>query len=133
MGLAIRLPKKKVVVLDGDGALLMRMGSMATTGFYSPGNLVHVLLDNGVHESTGGQETVSSGVDFGAVAAACGYSRIWSGDDPSVLTDGLRLSQNDGPVFIHLKIQSGTTENLPRPNLTPAQVRERFQCHLSDD
>ena len=131
MGLAIRLPQKKVVVLDGDGALLMRMGSMATTGFYSPGNLVHVLLDNGVHESTGGQETVSSGVDFGAVAAACGYCRIWSGDDPSVLTEGLRLSLNEGPVFIHLKIQSGTPGKLPRPTLAPVRVRERLQRHLS--
>ena len=130
-GLAIRFPDRKVVVIDGDGAVLMRMGAMATTGFYAPANLVHVVLDNGVHESTGGQETVASRVDFGAVAAACGYRRIWSGHDPAALTEALRLSVTEGPLFVHLRIRPGTEGKLPRPNRTPAQVRERLERHLN--
>src|SRR5689334_11894712 len=62
-----------VVVLDGDGAALMKLGTFATIGAYRPGNLTHILLDNGVHDSTGGQPTVSAGVDFAAIALACGY------------------------------------------------------------
>ena len=75
MGLGVALnTARPVVVLDGDGAALMKMGSLATIGAQAPANLVHVVLDNGVHDSTGGQATVSPIVDFAGVALACGYA-----------------------------------------------------------
>src|SRR6202012_2263206 len=74
LGLALARPDLKVVALDGDGAALMRMGVFATLGAYGPANLTHVLLDNGAHDSTGGQATVSSQVSFAGVAAAGGYA-----------------------------------------------------------
>ena len=76
MGLGIALnTERPVLVLDGDGAALMKLGALATIGAHAPGNLIHVVLDNGVHDSTGGQATVSPNVDFAAVAQACGYPR----------------------------------------------------------
>ena len=72
-GLSLALPGKQVLVADGDGAALMRMGNLATIGAYGGENFRHLLLDNGVHESTGGQSTVSPAVSFAAVAKACGY------------------------------------------------------------
>ena len=71
--MALHTPRP-VVVLDGDGAALMKLGNLATIGSRAPANLVHVVLDNGVHDSTGGQATVSANVDFAAVALACGYA-----------------------------------------------------------
>ena len=73
LGVALHTPRP-VVVLDGDGAALMKLGNLATIGSRAPANLVHVVLDNGVHDSTGGQATVSANVDFAAVALACGYA-----------------------------------------------------------
>ena len=76
LGLACVRPERRVVVLDGDGAALMRLGALATIGAERPPNLVHVLLDNEAHDSTGGQPTVASRCDLGAVARACGYPRV---------------------------------------------------------
>ena len=73
LGLALNVDRP-VIVLDGDGAALMKMGNTATIGAYAPRNLVHIVLDNGVHDFTGGQGTVSPGVDFAGVAQACGYA-----------------------------------------------------------
>src|SRR5258708_9350436 len=91
MGLGVALnSKRKVVVVDGDGAALMKLGTLATIGAYAPGNLVHLLLDNGVHDSTGGQATVSPHVDFAAVALASGYCPAASCDGPARVDPPLR-------------------------------------------
>jgi phosphonopyruvate decarboxylase len=127
-GIAICKPQLKVVVIDGDGALLMRTGSMATVAAYHPENLIHILIDNEVHDSTGGQGTVTGGVSFGAVAAGFGYPKIYSTDllnrFTSILDEVKNL--NDGPVFVHLKTKKGSPEKLGRPKVTPAQVSVRF-------
>ena len=94
LGLAIACPHVKVIVLDGDGALLMRLGNLATNGFYAPPNLCHICLDNGVHDSTGGQDTVSGYVDFAAVAASCGYNRIVNINTRLTLDENIRHWQN---------------------------------------
>lgn len=77
LGLALALPARRVVVLDGDGALLMNLGSLATAGMHQPPNLVHVVWDNGVWEITGGQSIGSAhGVDLAGVARACGFRQV---------------------------------------------------------
>ncbi|MEK7820478.1 MAG: phosphonopyruvate decarboxylase, partial [Pseudomonadota bacterium] len=82
MGLGVALNvERPVVVLDGDGAALMKLGTLATIGAYAPRNLVHIVLDNASHDSTGGQPTVSPVVDFAAVALACGYAHAHADDD----------------------------------------------------
>lgn len=130
LGLALARPELRVVVLDGDGAALMRMGNLATIGAYRPPNLVHVLLDNEAHESTGGQATVSASISFAGVAAACGYGAIWEGDQLSLLDEAFSASQAAGPVFVHLKIAPGAPARLPRPSISPLEVRRRFMAHI---
>jgi phosphonopyruvate decarboxylase len=133
MALGVALNSARpVVVLDGDGAALMKLGAMATIGAYAPKRLIHVLLDNGVHDSTGGQATVSSSVDFAAVALACGYAYAAS----CVTLDGFektyRTAQSgEGPSLIHLKIAPGSMAALGRPTVTPAQVASRFKAFLA--
>lgn len=128
LGLALCKPKMKVLVIDGDGALLMRTGSMATVGAYRPSNLIHLLLDNEVHDSTGGQGTVTGGVSFGAVANGFGYPAIYSTDSLSRFGEILDevKSKSEGPFFIHLKTKKGSPETLGRPKVTPAEVSVRF-------
>ena len=81
LGLALARPDLRVLALDGDGAALMRLGAFATVGAYGPPNLRHLLLDNGAHDSTGGQATVSPQVSFAEVAAACGYAAALETDE----------------------------------------------------
>ena len=120
LGLALRRPQNRIWVLDGDGALLMRMGALSSLGWMRPENLVHVVLDNGVHESTGAQGTVSASLDFCEIARGCGYPNIlrWSEPEPMEFT---------GLTFIHAPIHPGIAEALPRPKQKPREVADRFR------
>ena len=130
LGLALARPDLLVVVLDGDGAALMRMGNLATLGAYHPPNLLHVLLDNEVHDSTGGQATVARDISFAAIAAACGYAEVLEGDDLSLLDEALQRPSGIGPVFVHLKIAPGASVTPPRPGLAPPDVLRRLMTHI---
>ena len=128
LGLALTRPDLRVIVVDGDGAALMRLGNLATVGAYRPPNFVHLLLDNEAHDSTGAQATVSATIDFATIAAACGYATVLSGD---TLDDLARaLAGVEGPVFLHMKIRAGAAADLPRPTLTPSAVKERLMRHI---
>lgn len=130
LGIALARPRRRVVAIDGDGALLMRMGALATVGWERPPNLVHVLLDNGQHESTGGQATVSAGVDFCAIAAGAGYPSAAAIADPAALAAAL-ADRKPGPRFIHVPILPGVPEKLPRPTVTPPEVADRLAAFLA--
>ena len=132
LGVALNTPRK-VVVLDGDGAALMKLGTFATVGAYQPANLIHILLDNGVHDSTGGQATVSASVDFAAVALACGYAYAASCETLGSFEDAYRkASAQPGPSMIHLHIAPGSMEKLGRPTVGPAEVARRFKAFLAN-
>ena len=128
LGLAVACPDRRVIVLDGDGAALMRLGAMATAGYERPPNLVHVLLDNGVHESTGSQHTVSRSIDFCGLAAACGYPRVAEVARPTELGQALARSAAE-LNFIHVPVLPGVPE-LPRPAISPEDVAARFRAHV---
>lgn len=130
LGLAWAQPKKRVVVLDGDGAMLMRMGALATLGYERPENLVHVLLDNEAHESTGAQSTVTHSVDLAAVAAACGYPSVTRVSGTEELESALR-DRKPGMRFLHAKIRQGSPADLPRPKVTPREVLARLEKHIA--
>lgn len=130
LGLALARPDLRVIVLDGDGAALMRMGNFATLGSYGGANLVHLLLDNEVHDSTGAQATVTRNVRFADIAAACGYAASYSGTDPELIPALLDLPDPGGPRFGHLKIRSGTLKDLPRPEISPPAVVRRLMRHI---
>lgn len=139
VGLGVALhTRRPVVVVDGDGAALMRLGSLATIGVHGPDNLVHVVLDNGVHDSTGGQRTLSAGVDLPAVAAACGYASVHECADLrdfaavlAAVTTG--ATAGTGPVFVHLRIRPGSDAALGRPTVTPQEVAARFREYVTGD
>ena len=129
--------KKKILVIDGDGALLMKMGNMSTIGANQPKNLIHILLDNNVHDSTGQQLTNASTVDFANIAINCGYQNSYSTDnlnDFSKIIKKNLVSSNKtiGPTFIHIKIQKGSIENLGRPAIHPKDVAKRFKNFLEN-
>ncbi len=133
MGLGTALAVgRPVVVVDGDGAALMKLGALATIGAYAPRNLVHLVLDNGTYDSTGGQMTVSPSVDFARVAVACGYANGFSCDDLDGFTDALqRALAGNGPHLIHMRIAPGSMEKLGRPTITPPEVARRFRAFLA--
>ena len=132
LGLSLQQPQRHVTVVDGDGAVLMRMGNLATIGAYAPPTFLHVVLDNEVHDSTGGQSTVSRGVSFAAVAQACGYRRVVSTDDSRLLHSALATPRFDGPALIHFRIRPGAPKDLPRPDVSPSDVFRRLQSWLVD-
>jgi phosphonopyruvate decarboxylase len=132
MGLGVALnTDRPVVVLDGDGAALMKLGSFATIGAYAPQNLIHVVLDNGAHDSTGGQQTVSASVDFAAVALDCGYAYAASCDHLDGFAEAWRAASAGGPSLIHLRMAPGSMEKLGRPTVSPAEVARRFKAFLA--
>jgi phosphonopyruvate decarboxylase len=127
MGLAMARPDVRVIVIDGDGALLMRMGGAAVLAAYSPANLVHVLLDNNAHDSTGGQRTISDRIDFVSFAASVGYGNAFHAHDTVELVDFVEQSlQSRRLGFVYLQIAPGAKPNLGRPKTRPPEVRERF-------
>ena len=132
LGVAHTLPRQPVVVIDGDGAALMKLGALATIGFYQPSNLLHVILDNEAHDSTGGQRTASGVVRFAAVAAAANYRSAFAADRSEEIRQAVRLLRHrPGPSLLHVKIQPGSPEKLGRPTVKPHEVKERFSQFLS--
>lgn len=133
MGLGVALNvKRPVVVLDGDGAVLMKMGTLATVGERAPANLIHVVLDNGVYDSTGGQATVAPNVDFAATALACGYARGFSCDGLEGLEEAVsRALGAPGPHLVHIRIAPGSASGLGRPTVKPHEVAWRFKEFLA--
>lgn len=129
LGLSLARPDLKVIIIDGDGAGLMRMGNFATIGTYGKGNLYHLLLDNSVHDSTGSQATVSQRVSFAKIAHSCGYEIALEGNDLNLINKLINCDSK-GVKFGHLRIKAGTNKNLPRPNLSPDQVLKRLRKYL---
>lgn len=131
LGLALARPDLDVIVVDGDGSALMRLGAMPTLAAYGPTSLYHLLLDNGMHESTGGQATVSAGLSFAEIAAAAGYRTTYEGYDRAMI-DQMLAGSSRGPAFSHLHIVPGTADrsNLPRPSATPVELKERLMAHI---
>ena len=130
LGLALARPDLRVIALDGDGAALMRLGAFATVGAYGPPNLWHLLLDNGVHDSTGAQATVSPNVSFAEVAAACGYATTLDTDTLGRICEWLESPRLDGPRFARLLTRPGSPADLPRPTITPVDVKSRLMQHF---
>lgn len=132
LGLALNQSKRPVVVLDGDGAALMRLGTMATAGRTHPRNFIHIVLDNAAHDSTGGQPTGSESVDFGTIALSCGYASATNCHDISALKAAFRVAlKTDGPHLIHMQIARGSLRNLGRPKISPEEVAARLRSFLT--
>jgi phosphonopyruvate decarboxylase len=117
----------KTVVLDGDGAVLMHMGTLATLAHYQPQQLLHVCLDNESYESTGGQTTVSGSFDLADVARSCGYAQVARVKTDLEIEEFLRSwIQNPRLAFLHIKVRNLTDPQLGRPKESPTLIKERF-------
>jgi len=127
LGLAISLPNAQIVVIEGDGNVLMNMGSIATTGYFAPKNLLQVVLDNECHDSTGGQPTVSNTTRLEEVARASGYRVAARATTEAELGKIVRRSLREGPAFILVKVEKGSVKGIARVSHSPEQIRNRFQ------
>jgi len=132
LGLSLGYRKRglatRVLVIDGDGAALMKMGNLSTIGREQPESLVHLLLNNGTHDSTGGQHTAGLLVDFATVAGACGYRTGVRVDDAAGLAGALAAAAAaPGPHLIEVAIQAGSSPGVGRPTVSPREVIDRFR------
>ncbi len=127
LGLALSLPEKKIIVIEGDGSILMNMGSMATIGHFAPKNLIHIVLDNEAHDSTGGQATVSNTMKLEEVAHAAGYQLTQRVTFKEELRKVITGSFQQGPAFFLVKVGKGGIEGIGRVSHSPEEVRNRFQ------
>ncbi len=134
MGLARGInADKKIIVLDGDGGCLMHSGAMASVNDGNCKNLVHIVLDNSVYGSTGGQPTISGKIDFKKIASGCGYKNVFRFNDPEKMKGELpRILDEDGPTFVHVRVNSVSREAGPRisTKYSCKDIKERFMEKL---
>ena len=131
LGVAINKPNQKIWCIDGDGAVLMHMGSMAVLGANKPKNLVHIVINNGAHETVGGMPTVMSDVDLVSVAKACGYPYAIRVEDFFALDRELAVAKEmDELCLIEVMCSIGAREDLGRPTTTALENKENFMKYL---
>ena len=125
LGVALQQPDRPVYCFDGDGASIMHMGNMAITASMQPKNYIHVIYNNGAHDSVGGQPTVGLDIDFVAIAKAVGYKHTYICDSVMSLKANLIEAQTaEGPSLIEVKVKKGNRKDLGRPTTTPVQNKE---------
>ena len=126
-GIALAKPKQKVLVLDGDGAVLMNMGTLATIGALKIRNLVHVVLDNESYESTGSQPSLTHIIHLEKIAKASGYVFSKKVTKPAELKNAMKtLLKKNGPAFLLVKVAKDNNAPYPRITATPEEITERF-------
>lgn len=132
LGVALARPERLVVCLDGDGAALMHLGGLATIAAASPRNLVHIVLNNGTHDSVGGQPTAAPTIDLPAVARAVGYARVRGPvETADTVTEAVRaLQMQEGPCFLDVRVARGAKGSVGRPTEVPQRAKEGFARHL---
>jgi len=131
LGLAATRPERRVLCFDGDGAFIMHMGALAIIGRQAPPNLVHLVFNNGSHDSVGGQPTVGLEIDMVGIAKACGYRLALSVSTAEELESAMRsLPKGDGPVFLEVKVNGGARPDLGRPKTSPKENRDQLMANL---
>jgi phosphonopyruvate decarboxylase len=131
LGIAINKPDKKIWCVDGDGAVLMHMGAMAVIGANAPKNMIHIVINNGAHETVGGMPTVATELDFPGIAMACGYPYAVSVDTFENLDRELETARMRNELsFIEVKCSIGARADLGRPTTTAVQNKENFMEYI---
>lgn len=132
MGIAIAAPAKDVTCIDGDGAALMHLGGMTTIGTSKTGNLLHIVLNNGMHGSVGGQPTVAFEVSLPDMARASGYNQVVGPitKQADIKAEIERLTQMSGTRFLEIRVGGGSRSDLGRPLETPAENKALFVARL---
>ena len=131
LGIALAQPTRRVWCFDGDGAAIMHMGGMAIVADKSPGNYIHVVFNNGAHDSVGGQPTVGLKIDLPGVARALGYNAAYTVERKEDLATVLnRVKDLEGPVFLEVRVKKGNRKDLGRPTTSPIQNKEALMQFL---
>lgn len=131
LGVAINKPNTRIWCVDGDGAVLMHMGAMAVLGSNKPKNLIHVVINNGAHETVGGMPTVADGIDLVAIAKACGYPNAVCVDNFDDLDRELEAVKSRNELsMIEVKCSIGAREDLGRPTTTALENKQIFMNYL---
>ena len=125
LGIAIKKPNKKIFVFDGDGNILMNLGSLVTIGSLKPKNLVHVVFDNKMHESTGGQPTYSKTIDLSKIAKATNYQTFKINSKISLTKTLGNINKNTGPTLLLIQV-SKSKEKSSRVDIEPVKIKKRF-------
>ncbi|MCP4914401.1 MAG: phosphonopyruvate decarboxylase [Oligoflexia bacterium] len=132
LGVALNKQDKNVIAIDGDGGSLMRLGAYATNSYYAPRNMLHILLDNNTHDSTGGQATISHHVDFLKIAESTFYENAIEVNNIDELSSAISEWKNKkGLTFLYLKIDKGSKKDLGRPKIKPFEVKSRIMEFLN--
>lgn len=132
LGIAIEKPESKIWCIDGDGALLMHMGSAAVIASVKPNNFIHILINNGAHETVGGMPTVANNINLPKLAEACGYKKIYSVDNFKDLDKVLKeAKKNNKLTFIEVLSSIGARSDLGRPTTTAKENKENFMKYLN--
>jgi phosphonopyruvate decarboxylase len=127
LGIALQKPRRSVYCLDGDGALLMHMGGLAITGVLKPRNFKHIIVNNGAHDSVGGQPTVAFDVDVPGIAHASGYESVFCAQTKQELQSRLaELQRSSGPSLLEVRVRCGARKDIGRPVTTPSQNKNAF-------
>ena len=133
LGIALEKQDRRVWCFDGDGATIMHMGSMAIVGGKAPKNYVHVIFNNGAHDSVGGQPTVGLSIDIPRIARAVGYPHTYSVSTKEDLLDILNEIRNqEGLTLLEVKVKKGNRKDLGRPTTTPIENKEALMAFLED-
>jgi phosphonopyruvate decarboxylase len=134
LGIALESGDRPVYCLDGDGAVLMHMGALATIASLSPTNFKHVVVNNGAHDSVGGQPTVAFAADLVKVALACGYKHAVSVSDEAAVDAALAdLASREGPALVEIRVKKGSRKDLGRPTQTPSDLKNDVMAYLSEE
>jgi phosphonopyruvate decarboxylase len=132
LGIALQKPDKTVYCLDGDGAVLMHMGGLASIGTSGCRNYKHICLNNGAHDSVGGQPTVAFQVDLAAVASACGYRETFVATSAEELREIFpRFDAAEGPAFLEVRVSVGHRNDLGRPKMSPSELKVAFMAAVA--
>ncbi len=133
LGVALQKPDQKIWCIDGDGAALMHMGSMPVIASCDPKNLVHIVINNGAHETVGGQPTVASGISFARIAEECGYTYTACVDSFEDLDKELqKAKENDVLTLIEVQCAIGARDDLGRPTTTALENKQNFMKYLEE-
>jgi len=133
LSIAIQKPNKRTIIFDGDGAAIMQMGAFTTIGKYTPINLVHIIFNNRIHETTGGQPTNSEAINFLQIALACNYKegRVVNSKE-ELLKAFIESKTKEGPIIIVINVRKGFRANLKRPKQDPKDYKENFINFLTE-
>ncbi|MBI4495234.1 MAG: thiamine pyrophosphate-binding protein [Chloroflexi bacterium] len=131
LGIALARPERRVLVLDGDGSLLMNLGSLATVAGLAPGNFVHFVFENGTYDTTGGQPIPAAGVvDFAGLALEAGYRAAYEFDDLDELQAALpTILGEEGPILVDVKVEPGWSHS-PFPRRGTAQALAELSAYF---